>query len=670
MKKMKTQYTLKLKYIIVIMFLSVFVVTSQSIKKGYKSLEKQDYARALQEFKEVLSKDRSNPGAYFGLSIIYSNESKGFYDIFNAWRQATMAVDNITRLTPDDDEILKEYFLNTEVRKTSRPVNKKIQMFKDEVENKLVRFLREENNLEVVNQFLEEFKDFEHYENVIHIRNYIEYRKAENTNTLAALEEFMKKYPDAAQIDLAREKCGELAFKEAKTKNSVSALNSFIQKYPESMHIPDALVLVNRLEFEQVQRVNTFNAYQAYIEKYPNSSYIPKVHELQKKLMYEEARKINTLEAYNKFINMYPDGSQYIDIFNLKALEVGKKFNKMNTEFTGSINWTKGFDNAANDDISGDICVAPNGEIIITGRTLKDDTSVFYDAWVIKLDQNQKMLWNITIGERYNDEPKRVCVDNENNIIVAGYMNSPSDTVKGQAWVFKLNEKGKKVWNRRLDIPEILAMDVSSNNEIILGGYEPNDSLPPKYVIYKLTPQGRKFYKREYLNYGRVNDLQITDENEIILAGDKWIWKLNDRGYIEWDLFAKGTDSIVAMDVMDNGNIALLGRRNMNECLLMVVSPKGKIITEKSFQTSASVCEPVDLISTGEGMMFVVKMDSFYKLLYSDAQGNINKEFDFNRSVVTSIGGLYKAGTGNYLMLITADYLGQKKDIIISSIKN
>jgi hypothetical protein len=642
-------------------------VFGQSIKRAYKSMEKQDYVKAHEDFKAILSKEKNNPGALFGLTYLYGFEKFGHYDIFQAWKQMDITKKSIKSLNAEDAEAINEYFVAIGNRVGN--ANYKINKYLDEIEENMLRTMREENNLEVVNQFLEEFKDFENFENIVHIRNYLEYRKAEQENNLAAILNFIKMRPDAAQVEMAKEKRNELAFQEAKQKNTSQAFENFITSYPDALQVPEAITFRNRLEFEKVQLTNNFDAYQQYIEKYPSSMYIPQIKEKQKKLVYEEARKINTIEAYNRFISMYPDGAQYIDIFNLKTVELGKSFNASNTLFSGEPVWSLGYDHEEQDNMATDFCMNAQGEIIIAGATMQDDTSAYFDAWIIKLDKNRKMLWNKIIGERLHDVPSKIIADTDGNIIVGGVINKQSDTLGGQAWIFKLDPNGGKIWNRKLDMPEILSMDVNSKGDIILGGYQLNDTVPENYVLYKLTPQGRKFWRRSYSTFGKVNDISITPTDDILIAGSQWVWKLNNQGYLAWEMDIAENDSIASLAQLGNGNIALLGRRDSNQCLIKIISPQGKPILENSFGANATRCLPIDIVSRANDMVFAIQLDGFNKLLYSSLNGELKQEYDFSPGVVSRLEKLHPAHTGNIMLLITADNLGQGKDIIITELK-
>ena len=87
--------------------------------------------------------------------------------------------------------------------------------------------------------------------------------------------------------------------------------------------------MLNAVAFQQARQENTITAFDEFISAYPDALEVADAKQLlQKQLLYEYAKKIQTLEAYNEFIRKYPEGQQYIDIFNLKSLDNGMKFNQ------------------------------------------------------------------------------------------------------------------------------------------------------------------------------------------------------------------------------------------------------------------------------------------------------------------------------------------------------
>ncbi len=126
--------------------------------------------------------------------------------------------------------IIGEYFQNTETRIRNIPVKKKIDYAIETVEAKLIKYVREENNLDLVYEVLEKFPDYKYHDNVMHIRNQLEFRKYEKQNTLEGYLEFIQKFPDAAQIDKAKRYRNKLAYDKAVQTNTVEAYKEYMKR--------------------------------------------------------------------------------------------------------------------------------------------------------------------------------------------------------------------------------------------------------------------------------------------------------------------------------------------------------------------------------------------------------------------------------------------------------
>ena len=125
----------------------------------------------------------------------------------------------------------------------------------------------------------------------------------------------------------------------------------------------------------------------------------------------------------------------------------------------------------------------------------------------------------------------------------------------------------------------------------------------------------------------------------------------------------------MALYELSNGNIAYLGRRNNDQCLIKILSNKGKELVDESFAANALICEPIDIVASQSDLIFIIKLDNFYKLLHSDMKGKLTQEYDFNPQVVADIACIYPVLGNQNVILITGDNLGQKKDVIITQIK-
>jgi hypothetical protein len=575
-----------------------FCVNGQDVKKGFKHLEKLDYVKAEEAFSKEAIVYKDNPAVDFGLALVYGDKESPYYDLIKAWSCIRITIKNLANLTTEETETIGEYFTNTEERRSSRAVDKKIEHAADALEAELIRYIREENNLELAYEIINKFPDYRHYDNVVHLRNQLEFRKYEKQNTLAGYLEFISRFPDAAQVGKARKYIDMLAFEEAKRTNTVEAYEDYMKKYPNSAEYSAAVKGRNAAAFARTKRLNTLKAYEDFINNYPEALEIAEAKILQKQLLYEQAKRIQTLEAYNEFIKKYPEGNQYIDIFNLKSLDLGMKFlGKNNLEWT-NILWARSFDNNRNNETSGSLAVTSDNNYVIATTTLQED-SLYNDAWIIKVSQDGKMIWNKMIGSRFEDNILRVAVNSKNDIISAGYTYLSPDSASREVWAFKIDPEGKKIWNRSLGKWEITSLLVNNNNEIFIGGYINNDSVN-HYSIMVINDEGRKLWKRTYTGTGEVNSLALAPDNNIVMAGNNWAVKMTTKGYLLWEAVFDPADSITGTATANTGDVYFAGIRNSENPVLYKYSASGYREWAREYESFSDVENMTGIICYGD----------------------------------------------------------------------
>ena len=557
-------------------------ICAQNIKRGYKQLEKLDYAKARDFFNDELGNNSMSPAANFGLAVIYADDKSPFYNLVEAWSHCKDIEKNMSQLTEEDKAIIAEYFTNTEVRRSNWPVNKKMMQAVGAVEAKLIKYIREENNLDLVNEVIEKFPDFRYHTNVIHIRNQLEFRKYEKQNTLDGYLEFMKKYPDAAQIPKAKKYRDALAFQNAKRINTVEAYEDYMKKYPGSMNYGDAIKLRNAAAFSLAKQKNTIESLEYFITTYPDALEIGDAKKVQQQLLYEYAKRIHTLEAYDAFIAKYPDGSHYIDIFNLKSLDLGMKFFNASGLKWNNVLWTRSFDNSKFADFAGGLAQTATGQYVIAGNTTQAD-SLYRDAWILMLDNNGKMIWNKILGGRFNDSIYTIMLNNDQDIFALGYTWLTPDSASREAWIFKLDSEGKKIWNRSLGKWNISTAIIGPNNEIFLGGFRVNDSLEHKYNIMVINDSGIKLWERTYTSTGEVNCLTTCPDGNIVVGGSSWCFKINPKGYLVWESPLGTYGDIKTIQPLIDGNLVMCGLRDSAYVSLTKLDNSGKKVWEKNF---------------------------------------------------------------------------------------
>jgi hypothetical protein len=603
-------------------FLISFCLYSQDIKRGYKQLEKLDYEKAEESFKKELISYKENPAVNFGLALVYGDEESPYYDIIKAWSHVRITDKNLKDLTEEETEIIGEYFTNTETRRSSRSVDKKIEHAVLALEAKLIRYIREENNLELAYEVINKFPDFRHYDNVVHIRNQLEFRKYERQNTLGGYMEFINRFPDAAQVGKAGKYIDKLAFEEAKRINTVEAYEDYMKKYPKSNEYSAAVKGRNAAAFALAKKINTLKAMEDFINQYPEALEVAEAKRIQKQLLYEQAKRIQTLEAYNEFIKKYPEGTQYIDIFNLKSLDLGMQFLSKNNLEWNNIKWSRSFDNNQNNESTGSLTVTSGNNYVVGTTTLQED-GLWNDAWILKLDADGKMIWNKLVGRRFEDNVKRITVNSKNDVITAGYTWLSPDSASREVWVFKLDEEGKKIWSRSLGKWEVTSL-LTANNEIFIGGYMSNDSVN-NYSIMVINDEGKKLWKRTYTGKGEVNSLALSPDNNIIMAGSKWATKMNPKGYLLWEVTFEPFDSITGVAISNTGEVYFAGMRDSEKSVLYKYSANGYKQWDRDFESfsdvekiSRIICFQDRIIITGNTVI-----QSFIHTLNSDLNGNL-----------------------------------------------
>jgi len=160
-----------------------------------------------------------------------------------------------------------------------------------------------------------------------------------------------------------------------------------------------------------------------------------------------------------------------------------------------------------------DIIEGVHDELVFTGGTdTSSDYSHILDIGLITLDKNGQILWDKTFNkppakQRW-DEGYSIIRTVENGFLIAGIAHTYHwfEDGEGDGWIIKTNENGEKVWDR------------------IFGG-----DLCDGISTVKQTSDGGYILSGWTYSYG---------------AGDADIWllKIDDNGYVEWDITLGGED--------------------------------------------------------------------------------------------------------------------------------
>jgi hypothetical protein len=593
------------KIIIIPFLFFTLAVSAQNSKKGFKFLEKAEYEKSAEVLKEVLKEKSDDPAASFGLAMTYGDEKSPVFNLVESWDYALKCKSNEEKLTPEELEIISEYFQNTETRVRSIPVKKKIDYAIETVESKLIKYVREENNLDLVYEVLEKFPDYKYHDNVMHIRNQLEFRKYEKQNTLEGYLEFIQKFPDAAQIDKAKRYRNRLAYDKAVQTNTAEAFKEYMKNYPDALEFNQAVKMLNAAAFQQAKKENSITAFDDYIQMYPDALEVADAKILQKGLLYDYAKKIHTLEAYNDFITKYPDGQQYIDIFNLRSLDKGMKLMETRGFPSDNLQWARSFGAEDTKEFSACMAIDSLNNSITGGTVVRSDTGRS-DAWVIKTGQDGKMIWNKMVGEEYNDELSILENCRHNEILGVGHTWLGLDSSSRETWIFKLGADGQKLWSKKLGRLKVNCLLTSGPGNIYLAGSESTDTSAGKYAIVALNENGKHLWNRSYTGNGELVKLCQLPNNYILMAGNHWRAKIDSHGYLVSESSFAPTDSILHAITLPKGEILYIGVRNKNKTVFIKTSWDNKPIYDKEAFQQDSLYSVRSILPGAEGQVIIL----------------------------------------------------------------
>ena len=166
-----------------------------------------------------------------------------------------------------------------------------------------------------------------------------------------------------------------------------------------------------------------------------------------------------------------PDGGY--GIVGRTQKKEGRNYNMwvLKLDAMGNKIWDKTFGKSSSYEVAQSV-VASNGGYVITGYTNSKGAGKT-DVWILKLDSKGKIIFDKTFGGRQNDKPFSIFPAKDGGYVIAGYTNSKG-AGKADAWIFKLDATGQKIWDKTFGgsaIDEIYAVIETADGGYVLAGY-------------------------------------------------------------------------------------------------------------------------------------------------------------------------------------------------------
>lgn len=219
----------------------------------------------------------------------------------------------------------------------------------------------------------------------------------------------------------------------------------------------------------------------------------------------------------------------------------------LKTDFYGDTLWTKQYESGK---LGHYVEETADGGYIIVGSTDYWSSSNLSDILIIKTDHNGEILWTNSINNGGGEHGEVIKQTINGNFIIAGTYDLHSQNIR-KALVAKIDSLGEPIWINTFGdstyLTEGTSLALTSNEEIILIGVTDIDgSGAGNLFIKKLDTDGNVIWdkKIEDYFYSQAQDIELTEENDIIISGSKketagnltngMILKYNENGDELW----------------------------------------------------------------------------------------------------------------------------------------
>ena len=586
---------------------------TQNISRAFKNYLEGDFPKTLEILQKGHKADTADAAFNFGLAMVYSNPKFPDKDYFRAWKYMQVADANFNSMNEDEKKAMSEFLFSLEQYKSNKPIRQKFDVLRKDIENKLIKYVREENDMQMIDEFIRDFPGSRFYENVVHIRNYILYSKAANENTIDGYNQFIHDFPDAAQVPQAISRRNKLAFEQAKASGDLDRINAFLSQYPSADQCLDALNLRDQWAFEKAKKLNTIEGYDDFVKKYPNAVQVSTARKLQKQLVFEKAKQVNTFEAYAEFVRKYPEAEQFVDVFNLMADALGQRIIQESQFPMQHIDWLKAFDNYGKDDYASSLLVNPDGSLVFTGTTTDDSMNVA-QAWIVKLDPLRKMVWTRNYGNRLGVSLSTAVYSPTGDIFAGGYARNNPVLQDSSSWFLKLNPQGLKYFDKTCPGKNIRTMTGLPGIGFAMAGTDADTAGRKHYWIQTAKETGKIVWNRTYSGFGEISSVKSDPNSRIYFAAGRWVVKTDANGYILWEYIPEPGDSLLALDVMKSGEVILAGLTGKKELLVEKLSALGKRAARFVFPTATGLDDVPCLRITATNDIYVAANGTDYSL--------------------------------------------------------
>jgi len=273
----------------------------------------------------------------------------------------------------------------------------------------------------------------------------------------------------------------------------------------------------------------------------------------------------------------------------------------------GNVKWQKTYGGEGQEGATS-VAIADNGDIIVVGYAGSFGAG-YFDAWVLRLDENGNIKWQKTYGGSDKERANAVVIADNGDIIVVGSHEIRDISPNRDIWVLRLDKNGNLKWQRTYesgsDTDGAYGVAVAPNNDIIVTGS----------FTMRLDANGNVIWAKDI----HGNTVAIEDNGDIIVATstrsfgtgshDVWVLRLDENGNVKWSKTYGGSDwdNANAVAVAPNDDIIVAGHAESftddfwGDVWVLRLDENGNVKWEKTYGGDDSdYVEAVTIASNGD----------------------------------------------------------------------
>ena len=202
----------------------------------------------------------------------------------------------------------------------------------------------------------------------------------------------------------------------------------------------------------------------------------------------------------------------------------------------GNTIWNKQF-GAHGNDVLADVKLDNQGNILIAGSTaylFRSDTP-YHDSFLAKFTSSGTPIWGKQFGGSYESAANSICVDNNGNAYVTGYINDAPTSNTGISsgndfYLAKFGPNGVQQWNQALSVGDTgmarsVVIDTAGN--LLITGSTSNSLFAPStggsdIFVVAYNTSGAVAWSKQYGtgDVAEANSLCVDNLGNIYIAGD------------------------------------------------------------------------------------------------------------------------------------------------------